>query len=153
MCAFLNIQIESNGAGLSVCNLWHTGKWCGTIKAIGNTDHTRQTWIHMQTPLFTLPGCGPVVEVTSGKVLNWTVCSLNHLHHHHQIGISIITWIIEKCMSDEIEMKMFSMQFIVHNVHVRYSIFPKPVLGWMKVHCLYRILWYPLPGFQHQSRH
>ena len=70
--------MESNWAGLSVCNCRHTGKWCGTIKAVGNTDHTRQTWIHMQTPLSPLAGCGPVGEGTSGKVLNWTVRSLNH---------------------------------------------------------------------------
>ena len=73
MCAFLHVQMESNWAGLSVCNCLHTGKWCDTKKAIGNTDHTRQTWIHMQTPLSPLAGCGPVGEGTSGKVLNWTV--------------------------------------------------------------------------------
>ena len=28
MCAFLNVQMESNWAGLSVCNCRHTGKWC-----------------------------------------------------------------------------------------------------------------------------
>ena len=72
--------MESNWAGLSVCNCRHTGKWCGTIKAVGNTDHTRQTWIHMQTPLSPLAGCGPVGDGTSGKVLNWTVRSLNHAY-------------------------------------------------------------------------
>ena len=77
ICAFLHVQMESNWAGLSVCNCRHTGKWCGTIKAVGNTDHTRQTWIHMQTPLSPLAGCGPVGEGTSGKVLSWTVRSLN----------------------------------------------------------------------------
>ena len=82
MCAFRYVQMESNWAVLSVCNCRHTGKWCGTIKAVGNTEHTRQTWIHMQTPLSPLAGCGPVGEGTSGKVLNWTVRSLNHLHHH-----------------------------------------------------------------------
>ena len=82
MCAFLHVQMESNWAGLSVCDSRHTGKWCGTIKAVGNTDHTRQTWIHLQTPLSPLAGCSPVGEGTSGKVLNWTVRSLNHLHHH-----------------------------------------------------------------------
>ena len=80
ICAFLHVQMESNWAGLSVCNCRHTGKWCGTIKAVGNTDHTRQTWIHMQTPLSPLAGCGPVGEGTSGKVLNWTVRSLNHAY-------------------------------------------------------------------------
>ena len=80
ICAFLHIQMESNWAGLSVCNCRHTGKWCGTIKAVGNTDHTRQTWIHMQTPLSPLAGCGPGGEGTSGKVLNWTVRSLNHAY-------------------------------------------------------------------------
>ena len=57
ICAFLHVQMESNW---SVCNCRHIGKWCGTIKAVGNTDHTRQTWIHMQTPLSPLAGCGPV---------------------------------------------------------------------------------------------
>ena len=71
-------------AGLSVCNCRHTDKWCGTIKAVGNTDHTRQTWIHTQTPLSPLAGCGPVGEGMSGKVLNWVVRSLNNLHHHRQ---------------------------------------------------------------------
>ena len=80
VCAFLHVQMESNWAGLSVCICRHTGKWCGTIKAVGNTDHTRQTWIHMQTPLSPLAGCGPVGEGTSGKVLNWTVRSLNHAY-------------------------------------------------------------------------
>ena len=80
MCAFLHVQMESNWAGLPVCNCRHTGKWRGTIKAVGNTDHTRQTWIHMQTPLSPLAGCGPVGEGTSGKVLNWTVRSLNHAY-------------------------------------------------------------------------
>ena len=80
ICAFLHVQMESNWAGLSVCNCRHTVKWCGTIKAVGNTDHTRQTWIHMQTPLSPLAGCGPVGEGTSGKVLNWTVRSLNHAY-------------------------------------------------------------------------
>ena len=80
ICAFLHVQMESNWAVLSVCNCRHTGKWCGTIKAVGNTDHTRQTWIHMQTPLSPLAGCGPVGEGTSGKVLNWTVRSLNHAY-------------------------------------------------------------------------
>ena len=80
VCAFLQVQMESNWAGLSVCNCRHTGKWCGTIKAVGNTDHTRQTWIHMQTPLSPLAGCGPVGEGTSDKVLNWTVRSLNHAY-------------------------------------------------------------------------
>ena len=78
ICAFLHVQMESNWAGLSVCYCRHTGQWCGTIKAVGNTDHTRQTWIHMQTPLFPLAGCGLVGEGTSGKVLNWTVRSLIH---------------------------------------------------------------------------
>ena len=41
MCAFRHVQMESNRAGLSVCNCRHTGKWCGTIKAVGNTDHTK----------------------------------------------------------------------------------------------------------------
>ena len=77
---FLDVQMESNWAGLSVCNCRHTGKWCGTLKAVGNTDHTRQTWIHMQTPLSPLARCGPVGEGTSGKVLNWTVRSLNHVY-------------------------------------------------------------------------
>ena len=80
ICAFLHVQMEFNWAGLSVCNCRHTGNWCGTIKAVGNTDHTRQTWIHMQTPLSPLAGCGPVGEGTSGKVLNWTVRSLNHAY-------------------------------------------------------------------------
>ena len=80
ICAFLHVQMESNWAGLSVCNCRHTGKWCGTIKAVGNTDHTWQTWIHMQTPLSPLAGCGPVGEGTSGKVLNWTARSLNHAY-------------------------------------------------------------------------
>ena len=80
ICAFLHVQMESNWAGLSVCYCRHTGKWCGTIKAVGNTDHTRQTWIHMQTPPSPLAGCGPVGEGTSGKVLNWTVRSLNHAY-------------------------------------------------------------------------
>ena len=80
ICAFLHVQMESNWAGLSVCNCRHTGKWCGTLKAVGNTDHTRQTWIHMQTPLSPLARCGPVGEGTSGKVLNWTVRSLNHAY-------------------------------------------------------------------------
>ena len=80
ICTFLHVQMESNWAGLSVCNCRHTGKWCGTLKAVGNTDHTRQTWIHMQTPLSPLAGCGPVGEGTSGKVLNWTVRSLNHAY-------------------------------------------------------------------------
>ena len=80
ICAFLHVQMESNWAGLSACNCRHTGKWCGTIKVVGNTDHTRQTWIHMQTPLSPLAGCGPVGEGTSGKVLNWTVRSLNHAY-------------------------------------------------------------------------
>ena len=73
--AFLHVQMESNWAGLSVCNCPHTGKWCGTLKAVGNTDHTRQTWIHMQTPLSPLAGCGPVGEGTSGKVFNWSLCA------------------------------------------------------------------------------
>ena len=34
----------------------------------------------MQTPLSPLAGCGPVGEGTSGKVLNWTVRSLNHAY-------------------------------------------------------------------------
>ena len=80
ICAFLHVQMESNWAGLSVCNCRHIGKWCCTIKVVGNTDHTRQTWIHMQTPLSPLAGCGPVGEGTSGKVLNWTVRSLNHAY-------------------------------------------------------------------------
>ena len=84
MCAFLHVQMESNWAWLSVCNCQHTSKLCGTIKTVGNTDHTRQTWTHMQTPLSPLAGCGPVGEGTSGKVLNWTARSLNHLHHYHQ---------------------------------------------------------------------
>ena len=63
-----------------MCNCRHTGKCCGTLKAVGNTDHTRQTWIHMQTALSPLAGCGPVGEGTSGKVLNWTVRSLNHAY-------------------------------------------------------------------------
>ena len=54
VCTFLHVQMESNWAELSVCNCRHTGKWCGTIKAVGNTDHTRQSWIHMQTPLYSL---------------------------------------------------------------------------------------------------
>ena len=58
--ALLHVQMKSNFARLSVCNCRLTGKWCGTIKAVGNTDHTRQTWIHMQTPLSPLVGCGPV---------------------------------------------------------------------------------------------
>ena len=74
------IRTGCNWAGLSVCNCRHIGKWCGTLKAVGNTDHTRQTWIHMQTPLSPLAGCGPVGEGTSGKVLNWTVRSLNHAY-------------------------------------------------------------------------
>ena len=86
MCAFLHVQMESYCAGLSVCNCRHTGKWCGTIKAVENTDHTRQTWIHLQTPLSPFTGCGPVVEWTSGNVLNWTIRSLNHLHHHHSMN-------------------------------------------------------------------
>ena len=86
ICAFLHVQMESNWAGLSVCNCRHTGKWCCTIKAVGNTDHTRQTWIHMQTPLSPLAGCGPVGERTSGKVLNWTVRSLNHAYTTTRIG-------------------------------------------------------------------
>ena len=68
------------GLGCQCVAVGHTGKWCGTIKAVGNTDHTRQTWIHMQTPLSPLAGCGPVGEGTSGKVLNWTVRSLNHAY-------------------------------------------------------------------------
>ena len=83
MCAFLHV-LESNWAGLSVCNCRHTGKWCGTIKAVGNTDHTLTQGrheLHMQTPLSPLVGCGTVGEGMSGKVLNWTVRSLNHLHH------------------------------------------------------------------------
>ena len=82
LCALIPIQMESNWAGLSVCNCRHSVKWCGKIKAVGNTDHTRQTWILMQTPLSPLAGCGPVGEGTSGEVLNWTVRSLNHIHHH-----------------------------------------------------------------------
>ena len=66
-----------------MCNCQHTGNWCSTIKAVGNTDHTRQTWIHMQSLLSPLPRCGPVVEGVSGKVHNWTVPLLNHLHQHH----------------------------------------------------------------------
>ena len=80
ICAFLHVQMEPNWAGLSVRNCRHTGKWCGTLKAVGNTDHTRQTWIHMQTPLSPLAECGPVGEGTSGNVLNWTVRSLNHAY-------------------------------------------------------------------------
>ena len=80
VCTFLHVQMEINWAGLSVCNCWHTGKWCGTIKAVWNTDHKRRTWIHMQTPLSPLAGCGPVGEGTSGKVLNWTVRLLNHAY-------------------------------------------------------------------------
>ena len=34
----------------------------------------------MQTPLSPLAGCGSVGEGTSGKVLNWTVHSLNHAY-------------------------------------------------------------------------
>ena len=34
----------------------------------------------MQTPLSPLAGFGPVGEGTSGKVLNWTVRSLNHAY-------------------------------------------------------------------------
>ena len=87
MCAFLHVQMESNWAGLSVSNYRHTSKWCGTIKAIGNTDHTRPTQIHMPTPIYPLTGCGPMGERTSGKVINWTVRSLNHLHDHHHIHL------------------------------------------------------------------
>ena len=47
MCAIFSMELGCQyvTAGTPV------GKWCGTIKAVGNTDHTRQTWIHMQTPL------------------------------------------------------------------------------------------------------
>ena len=83
MCALLHVQMEFNWAGLSVCSCRHTGKGCGTIKTVGNTDHTRQTWIHMQTPLSPLAGCGPVDEGTSCKVLNWTVRSLNHAYNNN----------------------------------------------------------------------
>ena len=37
----------------------------------------------MQTPLSPLAGCGPVGEGTSGKVLNWTVRSLNHAYNNN----------------------------------------------------------------------
>ena len=87
MYALHHVQIEYTWAGLSVCNCWHACKWCGTIKAVGNTDHTRQIWAQMQTPLSPLAGCGPVGEGTSGKVLNWTVHSLNHLYHHNEFSL------------------------------------------------------------------
>ena len=74
--------VQFSPAGLSVFNCRYIGKWCGTLKAARNTDHTRQTWIHKQTPLSPLVVCGPVCEGTSGKVLIWTVRSLNH---HQQV--------------------------------------------------------------------
>ena len=63
-------------------------KWSGTIKVVGNMDHTKQTWIYMQTPLSPLAECGLVGEGTSGKVLNWTVHSLNHAYSTTTINYS-----------------------------------------------------------------
>ena len=83
----LHVQMEYNGLS------W-ADKLCGTIKAVRNTDHTRQTWIHMQTPLSPLAGCGPVDEGTSGKVLNWTVRSLNHAYTTNTIVFENETHII-----------------------------------------------------------
>ena len=65
MCAFLHVQMESNWAGLSVCNCRHT------IKAVG-----KYTCRH-HYPLS--PDAVMVGEGTSGKVLNWTVRSLYHI--------------------------------------------------------------------------
>ena len=67
MCVFLHVQMESNWAGLSVCSCWHTGKWCGTLKAVGNTDHTRKTRMHMQTP-YHYPLSPDVVRWVKGRV-------------------------------------------------------------------------------------
>ena len=51
--------------------------------------------MNTQTPLSPLAGYSPVGEGTSGKVLNWTVRSLNHLHQISQeqngaVGIEIL---------------------------------------------------------------
>ena len=107
--------MEFNWAGLSVCNCRHTGKWCGTLKAVGNTDHTRQTWIHIQTPLSPLAGCGPVGEGTSGKVLNWTVRSLNHAYTTttRPPFNSFFTWFIFQDMyqaANDEQKRMFLLQ-------------------------------------------
>ena len=76
---FIGIYITKHkGRGSAVIRALgcQSDQCCGTLKAVGNTDHTRQTWIHMQTSLYPLGGCGPVGEGTSGNVLNWTVRSL-----------------------------------------------------------------------------
>ena len=83
-------RLSIMGSPVSMYHCRYTEKWCGTIKAVRNTDHTRHIWIHRQTPLSSLAGCGPVGEGMIGKVLNWTVHSLNDLYqHHHQFGSMI----------------------------------------------------------------
>ena len=72
VCDFLHFKMESNLAGLSVCNCRHTGKWCSTINL--------KPWkygIHMQTPLSPLAGCGPVGEWTSA----WSTTTTRRKYH------------------------------------------------------------------------
>ena len=55
---------------------YYKGRWKYGPHKAGMNTHTDTT---IKSPL---AGCGPVGEKTSGKVFNWTVRSLNNIHHH-----------------------------------------------------------------------
>ena len=61
--------------------MWHYKcRWkYGPHKADMNT--------HADTTIPSRRNCGQVGEGTSGKVLNWTVCSLNHLNHTQDLSM------------------------------------------------------------------
>ena len=66
-------------------------------------------------------------EGTSGKVLNWTVCSLNHLHHHQNhcpsVCLSKIFYIDQYCFTvrDQIFYCLLTNIFSCKGIDLPYS--------------------------------
>ena len=51
MCAILNVQMESNWAGKSVCNCRHTGNWCDYKGRLKYGPHKTDTNTHADTTI------------------------------------------------------------------------------------------------------